>query len=59
MSRDNIIRSATGRLSLREPQAESLNKLNAALEAVPDLRDHRARSPEELVQMIEALTLCW
>ncbi len=55
MSLDNIVRSITGRLSLREPQTESLGKLANALEAVPGLRDHRARSPEELAQMMEAL----
>ena len=55
MSLDNVVRSVAGRLSLREPQAESLRKLAAALEAVPGLRDHRARSPDELAAMIEAL----
>jgi type III restriction enzyme len=55
MSLDNIVRSVTGRLSLREPQAESLRRLADALEAVPALRDHRARSPEELAAMVEAL----
>ena len=55
MSLDGIVRSVAGRLSLREPQAESLRKLAAALEAVPGLRDHRARSPEELAAMVEAL----
>ena len=55
MSLDNVVRSVAGRLSLREPQAESLRKLAAALEAVPGLRDHRARSTEELAAMVEAL----
>ncbi len=55
MSLDNIARSVAGRLSLREPQAESLRKLAAALEAVPGLRDHQARSVEELATMVEAL----
>ena len=55
MNRDTIVRSIVGRLSLREPQAESLRKLAAALEAVPALRDHRARSPQELTAMVEAL----
>jgi len=55
MSLDNIARSVAGRLSLREPQTESLQKLASALEAVPALRDHLARSPEELAAMIEAL----
>ncbi len=55
MSLDNIVRSVTGRLSLREPQSESLRRLAAALEEVPALRDHRARSPEELAAMVEAL----
>jgi type III restriction enzyme len=55
MSSSNIVRSITGRLSLREPQAESLRKLASSLEAVPALRDHRARSPQDLAAMIEAL----
>lgn len=55
MSLDNVVRSITGRLSLREPQVQSLRKLGAALESVPALRDHRARSPEELAAMVEAL----
>ena len=55
MSLDNLVRSVAGRLSLREPQAESLRRLADALEAVPALRDHRARSPEDLAAMVEAL----
>jgi len=55
MSLDNVVRSVTGRLSLREPQSESLHKLADALEYVPALRDHRARSTAELAQMVEAL----
>jgi type III restriction enzyme len=55
MSLDNIVRSVTGRLSLREPQAESLRRLATALGAVPALRDHRARSPQELAAMVDAL----
>jgi type III restriction enzyme len=51
----NTARSIAGRLSLREPQWESLKKLVTAIEAVPTLRDHEARSPEELNSMIEAL----
>jgi type III restriction enzyme len=55
VSLDNIVRAVAGRLSLREPQAESLRKLAAALDAVPGLRDHQARSPEELAAMVDAL----
>ena len=55
MSLDNVVRSVASRLSLREPQAESLRRLAAALETVPGLRDHQARSPEELAAMVEAL----
>lgn len=55
MSLDNVVRSVTGRLSLREPQAESLRKLATALGSVPTLRDHRARSPQELAAMVDAL----
>lgn len=51
----NTARSIAGRLSLREPQWESLQKLVTAIEAVPALRDHEARSAEELTAMIEAL----
>ena len=52
---DSIVRSISGRLSLREPQVESLQKLAAAIDTVPSLRDHNAHSPEELAAMIEAL----
>lgn len=55
MSTDAIVRSISGRLSLRAPQAESLEHLHSALESVPALRDSRARSPEELAAMIAAL----
>ena len=55
MSTLNTARSIAGRLSLREPQCESLQKLVNAIEAVPALRDHEARSAEELSAMIEAL----
>ncbi|CAK0777134.1 type III restriction enzyme [Gammaproteobacteria bacterium] len=55
MNLDNIFRSIVGRLSLREPQADSLRKLAAALEAVPGLRNHRARLPQELTAMVETL----
>ncbi|MGH6626336.1 MAG: DEAD/DEAH box helicase family protein [Burkholderiaceae bacterium] len=55
MNLENTVRSVTGRLSLREPQAESLRKLATALEAVPALRDHQARSPQELAAMVDAL----
>jgi type III restriction enzyme len=55
MSAEAIVRSISGRLSLRAPQAESLAHLHSALESVPALRDSRARSPEELAAMIAAL----
>lgn len=55
MSLENIVRSVIGRLSLRAPQAESLEHLHSALESVPALRDPKARSPEELAAMIAAL----
>lgn len=55
MSLDGIVRSVTGRLSLREPQAESLRRLAAALEAVPALRDHRARDAADLAAMVDVL----
>ncbi len=51
----NTARSIAGRLSLREPQWESLQKLVEAIGNVPALRDHKARSSEELAAMIEAL----
>jgi type III restriction enzyme len=56
MSFDSFSRSIAGRLSLREPQVQSLNRLASALESVPQLRDHRARSREELVEMVQALS---
>ena len=46
MSLENIIRQISGRLSLREPQAESLRRLHWAVDQVPALRDPKARSPE-------------
>ena len=55
MSHEQIVRSVAGRLSLRAPQAESLERLHSALESVPALRDSKARSPEELAAMIAAL----
>jgi type III restriction enzyme len=55
MNPAQIVRAVTGRLSLREPQAESLRRLHAAVEAVPALRDHRARAPADLKAMVEAL----
>ena len=55
MSLENIIRSISGRLSLREPQAESLRRLHSAIAEVPALRNPKARSPEELKAMLEAL----
>ena len=56
MSLENIVRSVSGRLSLREPQAESLRRLHWAVDQVPALRDAKARSPEELKTMQDALT---
>lgn len=55
MSLENIVRSVTGRLSLREPQAESLRRLHWAVDQIPALRDPRARSPDELKAMQDAL----
>jgi len=55
MSLENIVRSVSGRLSLREPQAESLRRLHWAVDQVPALRDPKARSPEELKAMQDAL----
>jgi len=57
MSRAKIVRTVAGRLSLREPQTVSLERLHAALESVPALRDRQARSVEELKAMQEALGL--
>jgi type III restriction enzyme len=56
MSLENIVRSVSSRLSLREPQAESLRRLHWAVDQVPALRDAKARSPEELKAMQDALT---
>jgi type III restriction enzyme len=55
MSLEQTARAVAGRLSLREPQAESLRRLSSAMEAVPALRDHRARGPGDLKAMVEAL----
>jgi type III restriction enzyme len=52
---ERVARSIAGRLSLRQPQTESLDILHYALEAVPALRDSRARSPDELKAMQTAL----
>lgn len=53
--RERVARSIAGRLSLRQPQTESLDILYNALEAVPALRDSHARSPDELKAMQTAL----
>jgi type III restriction enzyme len=53
--RERVARSIAGRLSLRQPQTESLDILHNALEAVPALRDSHARSPDELKAMQTAL----
>lgn len=55
MSLGNIVHSVAGRLSLRAPQSESLERLHKALESVPALRDSNARSPDDLAAMIQAL----
>ena len=55
MSREKIVRTVAGRLSLREPQSVSLERLHNALESVPALRDSKARSAEELSAMLAAL----
>jgi type III restriction enzyme len=55
MNREQVVRGVIGRLSLREPQAESLRRLHSALESVPLIRDPKARSPEELASMAGAL----
>jgi type III restriction enzyme len=55
MSLEQTLRAVAGRLSLREPQAESLRRLAAALESVPALRDHQARDAADLTAMVEAL----
>ena len=55
MSRERIVRSLAGRLSLRKPQSDSLERLHNALESVPALRDSKARSAEELTAMLAAL----
>jgi type III restriction enzyme len=47
MSLENTIRSICDRLSLREPQAESLRRLHSAIDEVPALRNPKA--------MLEAL----
>ena len=56
MSLEKIVQAIAGRLSLRQPQTESLEILHKALEAVPALRDSHARSADELKAMQAALT---
>ncbi len=56
MSAEKIVRAISGRLSLRQPQTESLEILHKALQAVPALRDSHARSQEQLKAMQAALT---
>jgi type III restriction enzyme len=53
--REKVARSIAGRLSLRQPQTDSLDILHNALEAVPALRDSHARSSDELKAMQTAL----
>jgi len=55
MSRGKVVHSITGRLSLRQPQTDSLEILHNALEAVPALCDSHARSADELKAMQTAL----
>lgn len=55
MSSDGIVRAVSGRLSLREPQAESLRRLHWAVDQVPALRNPKARSTEALNGMQNAL----
>ena len=57
MSREKIVRTVAGRLSLREPQSVSLERLHNALESVPALRDSKARSAEELSAMLAAVAV--
>jgi type III restriction enzyme len=55
VSLDQVVRGISGRLSLRAPQTDSLRRLHVALEAVPALRDAKARSAKELAAMVAAL----
>lgn len=57
MGLEKIVRTVSGRLSLREPQTVSLERLHNALESMPALRDPNARSADELKAMQEALRL--
>jgi type III restriction enzyme len=54
--REKVVRSIAGRLSLRQPQTESLEILHKSLEAVPALRNSHARSADELKAMQAALS---
>ena len=53
--REKVVRSISGRLSLRQPQIESLEILHKSLETVPALRNSHARSADELKAMQAAL----
>ncbi len=59
MNREQVVRGIASRLSLRAPQSESLLRLHAALDAVPALRDSKARSPEELAAMVSELRVIY
>ena len=53
-SREKIVHDVAGRLSLRDPQKDSLVRLHNAMESVPNLRNHKARSADDLKAMQEA-----
>lgn len=48
-----VLNAINGRLSLRAPQAESLEKLARALDAAPDMRSHK-RNLEAVLNILKA-----
>jgi type III restriction enzyme len=55
MTLEHVMRTIAGRLSLREPQIESLRRLSTALDTVPALRDPHARAADQLASMVNVL----
>ncbi|WP_313401309.1 DEAD/DEAH box helicase family protein [Stenotrophomonas sp.] len=53
MSPQNL-HHVTGRLSLREPQAESLRRLKQALDAAPEMLDHAERDVAAILSTLKA-----
>jgi len=55
VTREQVMQGIAARLSLREPQTESLRRLHTVLETFPSVRDPRVRRPDELEGMAHAV----